>query len=255
MDFEIPSGAALIRGAFYPASFSKAPCLIVCHGMPARPRRVATDSEYYPEDGLTYEEIAELFAGLGIATVIFNFRGTGASTGDYHPMGWVADLEAVISWASQRPEVDLSNLGLLGSSMGAVIAIAVASDRADIKFLITYASPSIVSRPSDPLANIQRYRDMGIINTDGFPLDPYAWAQEFENISPVDLIGKMTSDHILLVHGDADDVVRVEGVYELAQIAPSYAEVHIVEGAGHRFRSEPRSIEAILNWMGKIFPN
>ena len=69
----------------------------------------------------------------------------------------------------------------------------------------------------------------------------------------MDLIGKMTSDHILLVHGDADDVVRVEGVYELAKMAPSYAEVHIVEGAGHRFRSEPRAIEAIVNWMETMF--
>ena len=255
MDFEIASGSAQIRGAFYPASVSQSPCLIICHGMPAGPRPVPPVVNAQPDEGLTYEEIAQLFASLGVGTVIFNFRGTGASTGDFHPLGWVCDLEAVISWVLDRPEIDPDNLGIMGSSMGAVIAIAVACDREDIRFLVTYASPSTVARPAYPAVAIDRFREMGIISTSGFPLDPYAWAQEFENISPVDLIGKMTSDHILLVHGDADDVVRVEGVYELAQIAPSYAEVHIVEGAGHRFRSEPRSIEAILNWMGKIFPN
>jgi alpha/beta superfamily hydrolase len=253
MDFEILSDTALIRGAFYPTNSSKAPCLIVCHGMPASPRKVETDSEYDTGNDLTYEEIAELFVDLGIAAVIFNFRGTGASTGDYHPMGWVADLNAVIDWVSQRHEVDLSNLGLLGSSMGAAIAIAVASGRDDIKFLITYASPSIVSKPSDPLATIQNYRDMGIINSNGFPQDPEEWAKEFDSIVPVELIRKITCDYMLLVHGDADDVVPVQSAYHLAEFAPPHAELHIQQGAGHRFRSEPKSIETILNWMGKIF--
>lgn len=253
MDFEVTSGTTKIRGAFHPASSSQSPCIIVCHGMPAGPRPVAAGVDDQGNDGLSYEEIAQLFSGLGIATVIFNFRGTGASTGDYHPMGWVEDLQQVITWVQGRPEIDSARLGIMGSSMGAVIAIKVASGRDDIRFLVTYASPSSISRPVDVSAQIDRYRVLGIITTMGFPDNAEEWAQEFENIDPGYHIGKVTSDHVLLVHGDADDVVPVDALTELFGLAPPHAELRIVKGAGHRFRSEPRSIEIISEWIGEIF--
>jgi hypothetical protein len=252
MDFEITSGNARIRGAFYPALQPQSPCLIICHGMPSGPRILGSETNVPFDEGLTYQEIAQLFVSVGIGTVIFNFRGTGASTGDYHPMGWVADLEAVISWILVRPEIDPSNLGILGSSMGAVIAIVVASQREDIRFLVTYAGPSTVTSPLDPAENIDRYRNMGIIRTPGFPHDPDSWAREFDSISPIDQIGKINSDHILLVHGDSDDVVPVEAVYQLGELAPAHTTIHVVEGAGHRFRSESQSIEVIVDWMVKV---
>ena len=117
MEFAIASGVAIIKGAFYPAVGAHSPCMIICHGMPAGPKssEFAKDD---PTDELSYEEIAQLFADLGIATVIFNFRGTGLSTGDYHPLGWVADLESVLAWVVSRPEVERERIGRMGWSRG-----------------------------------------------------------------------------------------------------------------------------------------
>ena len=252
MEFSIASGVAIIKGAFYPAVVAHSPCMIICHGMPAGPK----SSEFAKDDPineLSYGEIAQLFADLGIATVIFNFRGTGLSTGDYHPLGWVADLESVLAWVVTRPEIDPDRIGIMGSSMGGVIALKVASSREDLRFLVSYASPSSTTRPADPLVHIERYRSLGIITTPGFPDDPEVWSKEYDAINPVYHIDKINSSHILLVHGDADDVVPVQALYDLAGIAPAHTELRVIEGAGHRFRSEPRAIEVISRWVDGIF--
>ena len=137
--------------------------------------------------------------------------------------------------------------------MGGAIALKVASLRENIRFLISYASPSSITSPADPLVHIERYRSLGIITTPGFPEDPEVWSKEYDAINPVRHIEKINSSHILLVHGDADDVVPVEALYDLAGIAPAHAAVRVIEGAGHRFRSEPRAIEVISSWVDGIF--
>jgi alpha/beta superfamily hydrolase len=75
----------------------------------------------------------------GLATVRFNFRGVGASAGEYDEgRGESADLDAVVSWARKARPHDA--LWLAGFSFGSYVALRSAQAlRADA--LITVAPP------------------------------------------------------------------------------------------------------------------
>lgn len=60
------------------------------------------------------------FAAAGFVAVPFDFRGHGLSTGE-HTWGTLTnDIQAIISYLESRPDIDTSNLGYLGYSMGGV---------------------------------------------------------------------------------------------------------------------------------------
>lgn len=76
---------------------------------------------------------------LGVGTLRFNFRGVGASEGEYaHGIGEAEDLRAVLDWSrKQRPE---HPLWLAGFSFGAYVALSVAREY-PLAALITVAPP------------------------------------------------------------------------------------------------------------------
>ena len=91
------AGVPLSATLFVPQGDGPHPGLVICHGMPAGPRP-EPGAPPSPDDGLDYPGVAEWCALEGFATLIFNFRGTGESDGNFHPMGWAQDLDSVISW-------------------------------------------------------------------------------------------------------------------------------------------------------------
>ena len=52
------------------------------------------------------------------------------------------------------------------------------------------------------------------------------------------------------MHGDDDDEVPVAEARLLAA-AHGSAELHIVEGAGHRLRHDPRALAVLLGWLDR----
>src|SRR5436305_14319918 len=89
---------------------TRPPGLVLCHGFPAGPGGAATS-------GQTYPELADrLAADTGWAVLTFNFRGTGASEGDFSLGGWLDDLRAAIDHLLDTG--DVSDVWLAGSSTG-----------------------------------------------------------------------------------------------------------------------------------------
>ena len=91
---------------------------IVCHPLPT-------------EGGSMHNKVVTMAARslreLGLATVRFNFRGVGASAGEFDQgQGELDDLRAVAGWVRrQRPDV---SLWLGGFSFGAYIALSGAAE-------------------------------------------------------------------------------------------------------------------------------
>lgn len=91
---------------------------IVCHPLPT-------------EGGTMHNKVVTMGARalreLGIATVRFNFRGTGASQGEFdHGEGEADDLRAVARWVrEQRPG---AQLWLAGFSFGSFVTIKCAAE-------------------------------------------------------------------------------------------------------------------------------
>jgi alpha/beta superfamily hydrolase len=100
----------------------------------------------------------------GAATVRFNFRGVGGSTGVYdNGVGELADALAVVDWA--RAHFDCDALWLAGFSFGAATALQAATRGAAPRKLVTIAPPvgriivEPIPRPDCPWLVVQGDQD------------------------------------------------------------------------------------------------
>jgi hypothetical protein len=114
-------GAALHAGHATPTGAPPWPTVVMSHGWGA-----------VKEMNLDYFVAA--FADAGLASVVFDHRGFGASEGlrgDIDPQVQVADYRAVLSWAEQRDETDSERLGVWGTSFsgGHVLEVAATDER------------------------------------------------------------------------------------------------------------------------------
>ena len=250
----IDSGGIPLVGAFFvPVGQGPHAALVVCHGLPAG--RPPDDQSGEPiaapaDDGLTYAEIAEMAAQRGLATVIFNFRGTGESGGNYHPLGWAQDLEAVLSWVWERPEVDIDRIGVFGSSMGARVAIYVTARRPEVAALVSFAAPARNSWSRTPEEMVSSAREIGIIRDADFPPSAQRWFEEYKEMDVVEAVGRVSPRRLLLMHGDADDVVPPEDAATLlANADASNTQLMMLPGAGHRFRGNVSAIDMAIDWL------
>ena len=218
--------------------------LVLCHGFPAGPRGGAAS-------GQTYRELADrLTVELGWAVLTFNFRGTGASAGNFSLGGWLSDLRAAIDTLLAADGVDA--VWLAGFGVGGSLAICAAGEDERVQGVAAFAAPSdFADWAADPTGFLAHAREIGVIRDAGFPHDPEAWARELREIQPLALMGKVPPRPILLVHGDDDSVVPTEHVRELADAADGMVDLRLLSGAGHRLRHDPRAVAALLGWLGR----
>ncbi|HEX3623138.1 MAG TPA: alpha/beta fold hydrolase [Acidimicrobiales bacterium] len=223
-------------------SSAGAPGLILCHGFPAGPGGAATS-------GQTYPELAErLAADTGWVVLAFNFRGTGASDGNFSLAGWLDDLRAAIDHLLAVDGV--SGVWLLGSSTGGALAICQAGEDERVRGVATLSARSdFADWASDPQAFLEHARAIGVIRDRNFPSDPDAWGRELTEIRPTALIGKIPPRPILLVHGAEDTTVPLQDARVLADAAVDAVELRVLAEAGHRLRHDPRAVALVIGWM------
>ena len=89
--------------------------------------------------------MAHEFTSSGIGVLRFDERGVGDSDGDFGSAtleDFKSDVKAAIDFLKRRPDIDHDHIGLLGHSIGGVIAPQVALTE-NISFLILMAAPGI----------------------------------------------------------------------------------------------------------------
>ena len=120
--------------------------------------------------------LAERFAKAGFAALIYDKRGVGQSTGDWHNAGFeelAGDALAGIRFLQARPEVDKMKIGIYGHSQGGTLAPLVAARAEDLAFIIGSAAGGI-----DPAA-MEEYSVGNSIGISALPPDEAADARSF----------------------------------------------------------------------------
>jgi pimeloyl-ACP methyl ester carboxylesterase len=213
--------------------------MVVCHGFPNGPKSAAAS-------GQTYPELADrLMEEAGWTVLTFNFRGTGASEGDFSLGGWVTDLRAAVDRLGEEVE----GVWLCGASTGGSLAICAAAEDERVRGVAALsARADFDDWAAHPKRFLEHARDIGVIRHHGFPPDVDAWTRELREIRPVVLAEKLAPRPLLLIQGSDDDLVPALDARALADCHGS-AELRIIQGAGHRLRHDPRAIAVLLGWM------
>ena len=137
------------------------------------------------------------------------------------------DLEVAIEWL--RGLEDVGDIAVIGHSVGAGAALLVASRRDDLAAVVSvsaFAHPGEIMSAGPPLNRMPAPMRQGLIRT----MERTIGAR-FDEIAPRATIGAVSSP-LMLVHGEADDVVPVENMHELAALA-SDARTLVVPDADH----------------------
>ena len=164
-------------------------------------------------------------------------------------MGWASDLRAIVEWVSQQAGVRTDRIGALGSSMGASVALHVAATEPKISSVVSFAAPARMGVNNDVKGMVQRMRDMGVIRDSGFPPSAEDWYAEFGELDPLSAIPAISPRRVVLIQGDADDVVSPGDAGLLFAQAGDPKDLIMLPGVGHRFRRETAAVETCLDWL------
>jgi pimeloyl-ACP methyl ester carboxylesterase len=137
LDLRIPCGDAVCAAWLYrPAASAPAPAVVMGHGF-AGTRDV----------GLA--PTAERFAAAGMAALVFDYRGFGASGGAERqlvdPWRQLEDWQAMLAALRARSDVDPARLALWGSSLGGGHALITAARDGGVRAVVAQA-PLVDSR-------------------------------------------------------------------------------------------------------------
>ena len=225
----------LLRGNLYkPAGEGKKPLILCAHELGS--------------DGMRpwWINYANHWVNEGYAVVTFDFSGGGqrsrseGATTDMSVLTEVSDLETILAEAEGWDFVDKGQIILAGGSQGGGVATIVAARHPqEISALVlmypAFYLPEDLHRRYPDLNNLPETDDRGMITIGRkYILDMYDYDYRADM--------RACRCPVLIVHGDEDRVVSLQGSQEAVGIFPD-AKLHVIEGAGHVFMTPAQQAE------------
>ncbi|MFF1301920.1 alpha/beta hydrolase [Streptomyces sp. NPDC058307] len=189
--------------------------------------------------------MSRLLESHGIASVRFDLSGHGESDGDFFDVtitGEIAETRAVLQTVRTFDFVDPDRIGLVGMSMGGVVAGIVAAEEPGIGALCLW-SPAAVA-PFEIGSGYFKGRriapeleEKGYIDADGHRMSPAL----VDDIASLDVYGRSSAyaGPVHILHGDKDDIAPHEFVRRYLDHYDGNAHLEIVEGADHAWGTVP----------------
>jgi len=214
--------------------------IVLCHDLP-RPKGSAADV------ALTFPALADrLTRESGWRVVTAALRGVGDSAGDFSALGWLDDL----TFLAETEVPETSPRLVVGFGFGGVLALHLAAGDERVAGVACLGTPSDLGPLTrDPAGFLERCRLNGVITTPGFPASADAWVKELSVLHPADDAALLKGRPLLMVHGSDDPDVPVSDARALADAATGPSELHVVPGAGHWLRADPRVIAILVGWL------
>lgn len=212
-----------------------APCVIMSHGMEGS------------KDGAKWRLLATKLYEAGIASLRFNYRGCGQgkdkSQGKFENTtlgGRIQDFRAALDFV-EGMAVDSNRLGVIGSSLGAVVAITAWDKR--LRAIVAMATPCQFPTPTEKqLRHFQEaeYFDLPSGRRIGTEFLRELWHHDTGRD-----IGRVKCP-ILIIHGSADKDVPVDDARRLYEKANEPKRLEIIKGGGHGF-DDPIHLQQVVS--------
>ena len=246
---ELQSNGLILRGMLHIPSGTnnKTPIVCIFHGF--------TGNKMEPH--FIFVKLSRLLESIGIASVRFDFGGSGESDGDFVDMTISRELEDaknILDYVKSLDFVDRSKIGVVGLSMGGAVASMLAGDRKDdVKALSLWAPAGIIKQlmlQVQTSAQANSMQEVGYADVGGLLLGK----EFFNDVSKVDIYGKAAKfdKNVLLLHGDKDISVPIIASEKYLEIYETRAVLHIVEDGDHTFNSkvcEDEVLDYTINFL------
>ena len=162
-----PSAGAVLSGTLIkPASRPLHPAIIILHS-----------SGYQARNGPIgyFRLLANYFAAQGIATLIYDKRGVGESTGQWASASFddlAGDGLKAIEFLKSQSDIDPKRIGLWGISQGGWLAPLAASRSNEVAFIVPVAGPAVGTGEQEI------YRAINWLRKEGFTSDEVTAAED-----------------------------------------------------------------------------
>ncbi len=238
----VPAGGGMAAFAGAPAS-----TVVLVHDFPLEEAGAERTGRTLPAlaDRLAAESGWRVLAGC--------LRGVGGSQGEFSLCGWSEDLAALVAHAVGMAVG--GGVWLVGFGVGGSLALCLAAREPALRGVGCLGSPATFADwGEEPQAMLAAARRVGVVRNPRFPPDLARWAHEFGELSPIEAATGLSAKSVLIVHGGDDDDVPVSDARRLAEAAGSRAELHVLPGAGHRLRADPRAMALLVGWLERQAP-
>jgi pimeloyl-ACP methyl ester carboxylesterase len=212
-----------------------APAVMILHGAGSRKEN--------------HVDFARAAVAHGFAALTFDNRGHGETEGDLSPTV-VRDMQRLVRFLADRPEVDQTRIAVRGSSMGGMLAIHLAATSESVAAVVAICPAS-----ERMLLEVVRPVSEGKAPPPGTYLDSMridasalvAWLGEHEVGDAVELMG---AKPLLLIHARGDESVPVAHSEELYARAFDPKRLLLLEGGDHRSAQHDVEVQGeSLRWL------
>lgn len=164
--------------------------------------------------GHRVENLALLHQELGVSIFLFDYRGYGRSEGKPSEKGIYLDAEAALAYLHAREDVHEDRMIYFGRSLGAAVAIELATRHPPAVLILESPFPSV------PYIARRHYPFLPV-----WPL----LRTRYDSLPKM----KRIDVPLLVVHGDKDDIVPLEAGQKLFDAAGGDKTFYTIRGAGH----------------------
>ena len=180
--------------------------------------------------------LATELAGRGIACLLFDYRGYGENRGSPSEVGLARDARAARAYVARRADVDPGRLVYFGESLGAAVAVRLATEEPPLAL--------ILRSPFSSMTDIGRYH---------YPFLPVRWLLR-DRYPSLELIANVDCP-VMVIAGDRDGIVPAmhsERLYDAAHQPKRFVLIEGVDHNDYELLAGPRMFAAVDEFLGSI---
>jgi pimeloyl-ACP methyl ester carboxylesterase len=201
-------------------------------------------------------EACDALAAENFLALRFDFSGNGQSEGEFSKSTYTKQIAEMQEAAGIIIGKGARKLGLAGHSMGAVIAVLTAPRMEAVKAVCTLAGRLTGLNASHFFSRgqMKELEDTGKVSFTSRGRALQLSTEFFADAKQYDLPGTVKSlkTPLMVIHGDADDIIPVKDAYLAKTLNPEHTELSVISGADHMFSNDilrSQTVKLVVKWF------
>ncbi|NLO81830.1 MAG: alpha/beta hydrolase [Clostridiales bacterium] len=246
---EIHRNDMILRGMMHTPDglTGKVPIALIFHGF--------TGNKMEPH--FIFVKLSRMLEKVGIASLRFDFLGSGESDGEFKDMtlsGELKDAEAILKYAKSLDFVDKDKIFAVGLSMGGAVASMLAGlHPQDIAALCLWAPAGNIGELIQKSISDMEAAGVDVNSLEYYDLRGNLVGRAFvEDVLSLDVfeIASSYDKQVLILHGDRDEAVPLETSHRYLKIYGDKAKLNVIKDADHTFNKHEWERKVIEETVG-----